>query len=80
MRGWSLDSIMHADMRPFAPWSDASPLLGILSIGGLHVACLVSGMLGALLVLTPPMVRRGGLGTGRAREEPSDTAREDARS
>jgi hypothetical protein len=71
-----LDSIMHADMRPFAPWSDASPLLGIVSVGGLHVACLLSGVLGALLVLAAHGVRRD----ARARANPSDTAREDARS
>lgn len=75
-----LDSIMHADMRPFAPWSGASPLLGIVSVGGLHVACLLGGVLGALLVLAAPLVRRGARADARARATPSDTAREDARS
>jgi hypothetical protein len=75
-----LDSIMHADMRPFAPWSGASPLLGIVSVGGLHVACLLGGVLGALLVLAAPLVRRGARTDARARATPSDTAREDARS
>jgi hypothetical protein len=28
----ALDGVMHADMRPFAPWSDARPWLGALSI------------------------------------------------
>ena len=75
-----LDSIMHADMRPFSPWSDASPLLGIVSVVGLHVACLLSGVLGALLVLALLAVRRGTPSDGRPQAGPSDTAREDARS
>jgi hypothetical protein len=46
-----LDSIMHADMQPFAPWSDANSLLRIISVTNLHVVCVLSGLLGAILML-----------------------------
>jgi len=50
---WShvlLDSIMHADARPAAPWSDENPLLGAVSLDALHNLCLAAGVLGALLI------------------------------
>ena len=31
-----LDGIMHADMRPLAPWSEANPFLHAVSLGVLH--------------------------------------------
>lgn len=45
-----LDSIMHADMTPFAPFSDANPLLRVMSLSALHWACFVAGVV-ALFVL-----------------------------
>ena len=44
-----LDGIMHADMRPFYPATSDNPLLGLISIGGLHGLCLLSGLVGALI-------------------------------
>jgi len=46
-----LDSMMHSDVRPFWPFADGT-LLGIIGAGGLHIGCLVAGVvgLGALLV------------------------------
>jgi membrane-bound metal-dependent hydrolase YbcI (DUF457 family) len=41
-----LDSLMHADMRPFAPFSDATPLLGAISLGALHGFCATAGLVG----------------------------------
>jgi hypothetical protein len=41
-----LDSIMHADMTPLSPWSKANSLLGVISIGELHVVCVVAGAVG----------------------------------
>ena len=41
-----LDAIMHADMRPFLPFTDANPLLGLVDLGVLHLACVLSGMVG----------------------------------
>ena len=43
-----LDSIMHADMRPWYPLTNANGLLGTLSYAQLHQLCLFSGLLGAL--------------------------------
>ena len=41
-----LDSLMHADLTPFTPWSDANGLLGLMSIPTVHQGCLVAGLLG----------------------------------
>jgi len=46
----ALDSLMHRDLRPFAPWSEANPLLGLVSHDALHLGCLVSGALGAAVI------------------------------
>jgi hypothetical protein len=54
-----LDSVMHSDMRPLAPFSGANALLGVVSLGALHVGCVLSGVLGALLMVTTFMRRRG---------------------
>jgi hypothetical protein len=43
-----LDSVMHADLVPLAPFADGNALLGAVSLVTLHVACVVSGLLGAL--------------------------------
>jgi hypothetical protein len=53
------DSMMHADMEPFAPWSGTNALLHVVSVGGLHLAGLLAGGLGALLMLALVLVRRG---------------------
>jgi membrane-bound metal-dependent hydrolase YbcI (DUF457 family) len=45
-----LDSLMHADMKPFAPFSDANPLLGAVFLGTLHGFCLVAGVVGAVVI------------------------------
>lgn len=44
-----LDSVMHADIEPFAPFSRANGLLGMVSIPMLHKICLYTGLVGALL-------------------------------
>jgi hypothetical protein len=46
-----LDSIMHFDLRPFMPWSKENTLLGLISVGNLHLFCIVSGILGAFILL-----------------------------
>jgi len=53
-----LDGIMHADMRPFRPFSDANPLLGLVSIQVLYLFCIVTGILGAALLLAWERRRR----------------------
>jgi hypothetical protein len=42
----ALDSIMHVDMRPFAPLSDARPWLHVVSVDTLHLLCIVAGIIG----------------------------------
>jgi hypothetical protein len=64
---WShiaLDSLMHGDIRPLAPFSDANPLLHAVELGTLHWACVAAGVAGLLLL----GIRRGGHGpsSGRA--------------
>ena len=44
-----LDSLMHADLQPFAPFDLANPFLRVFSAGGLHQFCLYSGVIGAVL-------------------------------
>jgi hypothetical protein len=54
-----LDSIMHADMQPLAPLSEANILLHVIPVDALHLACVVSGALGALLLCAVFILRRG---------------------
>jgi len=42
----AIDSIMHADLRPFAPFSAASPWLGVVSIETLQWLCVLAGVIG----------------------------------
>lgn len=57
-----LDSFMHADITPLAPWSDSNVLLAGVSVDTLHGLCVLSGALGAL-----GWVARGWLSRGKAR-------------
>ena len=43
-----LDGMMHRDVRPFVPWSDENPFLGIVSVGTLHLLCVAAAVLGTL--------------------------------
>ena len=45
-----LDAFMHSDMSPLWPVAGGNPLLGQISLGHLHVACMVAGLLGAAIV------------------------------
>ena len=50
---WShllLDSLMHEDIKPLSPFTDANPLLGVISVGTLNALCVVSGLLGVVLL------------------------------
>ena len=42
----TLDSLMHADMRPFVPFSAANSLLGAVPLGPLHLLCVLLGAVG----------------------------------
>jgi len=39
-----LDSFMHSDARPFAPFTSANPFLGVVSLGALHWGCVACGL------------------------------------
>ena len=45
-----LDSVIHSDITPFAPFSDANLLFRVISLPALHWFCLGSGAV-ALLIL-----------------------------
>lgn len=45
-----LDGIMHADMRPLWPLAGGNPLLGLISVGSLHLCCITAGLIGAGLI------------------------------
>ena len=45
-----LDSLMHPDIRPLAPFSDANPFLDLVSLSALHWFCIDAGIV-ALVAL-----------------------------
>jgi membrane-bound metal-dependent hydrolase YbcI (DUF457 family) len=45
------DGIMHADVRPFAPWSAANPLLHAVPLGALHWGLALAGLAGTAVVM-----------------------------
>lgn len=45
-----LDGLMHSDIRPFAPWTDANPLLGAIGLDSLHLGCLAAALAGTALI------------------------------
>ncbi len=44
-----LDSIMHADIQPLAPFSESNILFRAISLGYLHVFCVTAGLVGGAL-------------------------------
>ena len=52
--GWShvfLDSFMHLDMRPLAPWSEHNALLFLVHVDTLYLSCALAGIAGLGLFL-----------------------------
>lgn len=48
---WShvlLDSVMHSDITPLAPYSNANPLYQLVSLQVLHLGCVFTGLLGVV--------------------------------
>jgi hypothetical protein len=45
----ALDSLMHHDIRPLAPFSTANGLLGVVPLDALHLACVAAGVAGFVL-------------------------------
>ena len=46
----ALDSLMHSDIRPLAPFSEGNPLFRLVSLSTLHWSCVAAGVLGLALV------------------------------
>jgi membrane-bound metal-dependent hydrolase YbcI (DUF457 family) len=44
-----LDSLMHADLEPFFPFTLDNQFLGVISVPFLHKFCLYSGLVGAAI-------------------------------
>jgi membrane-bound metal-dependent hydrolase YbcI (DUF457 family) len=42
------DGIMHPDVRPFMPFSDRNPFLGLIGVGALHMACVAAAVVGLI--------------------------------
>ena len=53
-----LDSIIHADIRPLAPFSDANVLYQLISLSALHVFCILAGVFGLFLLGVLHPIRR----------------------
>ena len=45
------DSVMHSDMHPLFPFSEANPLLGLVSLETLHLGCALAGALGLAAIM-----------------------------
>jgi hypothetical protein len=46
-----LDGIMHPDIRPFRPFTDANPLYGLVSVRTIYLFCIITGLVGAAVLL-----------------------------
>ena len=53
-----LDSVMHTDLRPFAPWSNSNGLLHLISNGQLNLLCAGLGVIGGILFLSMLLRRK----------------------
>jgi membrane-bound metal-dependent hydrolase YbcI (DUF457 family) len=47
----ALDALMHGDMNPWWPFAPGNPLLGSVTLGALHLGCLVAAALGGAIML-----------------------------
>ena len=48
-----IDSIMHSDIAPFAPWRGGSPQHGVISIDTLHLLCVATAVVGGAVYYLP---------------------------
>jgi len=60
-----LDSMMHADVRPFAPFSAASPLFHVVPLEFLHGLCVALGVGGLALLGLRSVLRSSRRPVGR---------------
>ena len=54
----ALDSVMHADMQPLAPFSNDNALLHIVAIDALHAGCIAAGVISAVALTAAYLVAR----------------------
>lgn len=59
-----LDSIVHADMTPFAPWYAGNPLLHTIPTTSVMLLCIGMGLLGGIVLLTAAVRSRRRSGCG----------------
>jgi hypothetical protein len=57
----ALDSLMHHDIHPLEPFSNANPLIGLVTHDGVYQLCVVMGMVGAAAWLLTKWLRRNGI-------------------
>ena len=58
--GWShvlLDSLMHSDMEPLAPFSAGSGMTNLVTIAQLELFCALAGALGVAVLLVMALRR-----------------------
>lgn len=53
-----LDSMMHHDIHPLAPFSNANPLIGLVSHDGVYQMCVVIGVIGTAAWFVLKWLRR----------------------
>lgn len=53
-----LDSLMHHDIHPLSPFSQANPCMGLISHDGVYQACVVAGVFGVASWLSIKWVGR----------------------
>lgn len=53
-----LDALMHADLRPWLPFTAANPLWGLLSFDQIHLLCLLPAGLAVVVWLGQKLVGR----------------------
>jgi len=52
------DAIMHSDVRPFAPFTDANPFLDAISLASLHLGLMALGAIGLMVIAVRATIRR----------------------
>jgi hypothetical protein len=63
-----LDGVMHADVRPFLPFAAGNPYLGWLSLGTVHLLCILAGLIGLALLGLRAAAKGPGKGFGSGPE------------
>lgn len=70
---WShvvLDSVMHADITPWAPWSGANGLYAWVSLSTLHGLCVAGMVVGAAVWMARRWLGRKRPGIGASHTPP----------